>query len=184
MTSQGCSDSGVCYVPHEQFVRVSLPTGVAAPPRASTSRNLPWGWIALGAGGLLLAPLAWSPAGRRTLRRIPRASPLAGQVGAVVVLAALTWLATLLWPGAGMALWGSWLIIAAVMLGALEPLPHAARWPLRLAKALGIGMLVWGIVMLIGALAGGREPLQPLAPWRAGIAETVSFQLAREGSVQ
>lgn len=33
VTSQGCSDQGVCYVPLEQTVRVSLPDGRSSPGR-------------------------------------------------------------------------------------------------------------------------------------------------------
>jgi thiol:disulfide interchange protein DsbD len=43
--------------------------------------------------------------------------------------------------------------------------PHAKGWQ-RFWKGIGIVMLLTGAALLIGALAGGRDPLQPLAGLR------------------
>jgi thioredoxin:protein disulfide reductase len=68
-----------------------------------------------------------------------------------------------------MLAWSAWLIIAAMMLRAIDPLPQGAAWSLRLLKALGLLALVWGVAVLIGAASGARDPLRPFeAFWSAG----------------
>jgi thiol:disulfide interchange protein DsbD len=62
-----------------------------------------------------------------------------------------------------LALWAIWLIIPAVYLNALDPLPsHASGWT-RFAKGLGLIMLVYGILLLVGSAMGGKDVLQPLS---------------------
>ena len=65
-----------------------------------------------------------------------------------------------------MLAWAALLIIPAIFLHALDPLPpHAKGWQ-RFWKGIGIVMLLTGAALLIGALAGSRDPLQPLAGLR------------------
>jgi thiol:disulfide interchange protein DsbD len=66
-----------------------------------------------------------------------------------------------------MLAWAALLIIGAMYLHALDPLPHAASGTLRFWKGVGVIALVAGIALVIGALAGSRDPLQPLAGFRA-----------------
>jgi len=67
-------------------------------------------------------------------------------------------------PGAvSMLAWAALLVGIGVFLRAVDRLPAEARAPARLAKALGIFTLVAGLTLLVGALAGGRDPLRPLA---------------------
>ncbi|MDR0672159.1 MAG: protein-disulfide reductase DsbD [Zoogloeaceae bacterium] len=54
-------------------------------------------------------------------------------------------------------------LVAAMRLRALDPLPPEARGVSRLFKALGALLLIWGAALFVGALAGSRDPLQPLA---------------------
>jgi thiol:disulfide interchange protein DsbD len=61
-----------------------------------------------------------------------------------------------------MLLWGLLLICSAVYLGALSQLPATAGGWSRLWKGLGVAMLVYGALMLVGAAAGGKDTLQPL----------------------
>ena len=69
-------------------------------------------------------------------------------------------------PVVAMLAWAALLIIPAIFLHALDPLPpHAKGWQ-RFWKGIGIVMLLTGAALLIGALAGSRDPLQPLAGLR------------------
>lgn len=81
----------------------------------------------------------------------------------VILLATALWLVSpVLPPLVTMVGWALLLIVPAVYLRALDPLPqHAGGW-LRFWKGLGIVMLIAGAAMLVGVLAGSRDPLQPL----------------------
>ena len=60
-------------------------------------------------------------------------------------------------------LWAALLIVPAIYLHALDPLPeHVPGWR-RLFKGVGVVSLLLGVAMLVGALSGHRELLQPLA---------------------
>ena len=62
-----------------------------------------------------------------------------------------------------MVAWAALAIGSAMFLRALDPLPHDAHGASRLAKGAGIIALVAGIALLVGALAGSRDPLRPLS---------------------
>lgn len=62
-----------------------------------------------------------------------------------------------------MLLWAFLLIIWASYLHAIDPLPHDALGLNRFWKGVGVIALITGAALLIGVLAGGRDPLQPLA---------------------
>jgi thiol:disulfide interchange protein DsbD len=85
----------------------------------------------------------------------------------VLLLATAVWLVSpVIPPVATMLAWAALLIIPAIFLHALDPLPpHAKGWQ-RFWKGIGIVMLLTGAALLIGALAGSRDPLQPLASLR------------------
>jgi thiol:disulfide interchange protein DsbD len=89
----------------------------------------------------------------------------------VLLLATAVWLVSpVVPPVAAMLAWAALLIIPAIFLHALDPLPpHAKGWQ-RFWKGIGIVMLLTGAALLIGALAGSRDPLQPLAGLRGGSA--------------
>jgi thiol:disulfide interchange protein DsbD len=91
----------------------------------------------------------------------------------VLLLAVAILLVERVLPAAvAMILWGVLLISAGVYMGALNQLSHDARGWLKLWKALGLALLVYGVLMLVGAAAGGRDTIQPLrglAPAGGGI---------------
>ena len=69
-----------------------------------------------------------------------------------------------------MLLWAALLIVSAMYLHAIDPLPHNASGMHRLWKGVGVIALLIGVALLAGALSGGRDILQPLAGLRAGAA--------------
>lgn len=89
----------------------------------------------------------------------------------VLLLATAVWLlGPVIPPVAQMLAWSALLIIAAIYLHAIDPLPpHAGGWH-HFWKGIGILMLLTGTLLLIGALAGNRDPLQPLAGLRGQVA--------------
>jgi thiol:disulfide interchange protein DsbD len=117
--------------------------------------------LALGMGLPLIAVGVWEGA------LLPRAG--AWMVGVrkffgVLLLAVALWiLSPVLPPAAEMVAWAVLLIGSAMFLRALDPLPAAASGWWRAWKGVGIVALVAGVALLVGALAGSRDPLQPLA---------------------
>ncbi|HXE37469.1 MAG TPA: protein-disulfide reductase DsbD, partial [Azonexus sp.] len=93
----------------------------------------------------------------------------------VLLLATAVWLVSpVIPPVAAMLAWAALLIIPAIFLHALDSLPPQASGWLRFWKGIGIVMLLTGAALLVGALAGGRDPLQPLAGLRGqAVAEEV-----------
>jgi thiol:disulfide interchange protein DsbD len=83
-----------------------------------------------------------------------------------------------------MFLWAALLIIAAMYLRAVDPLPPQAHGFQRFSKGVGVIALVAGLAYLVGAFAGSRDILQPLSGLRATRTESsheTPFQ--RVGSV-
>jgi thiol:disulfide interchange protein DsbD len=67
-----------------------------------------------------------------------------------------------------MLLWAALLIGSAIYLHALDPLPaHATGWA-RLWKGLGVVLLIGGLSLILGMLAGSRDLLQPLDVFKGG----------------
>jgi thiol:disulfide interchange protein DsbD len=62
-----------------------------------------------------------------------------------------------------MLAWALLLVVSAVFLRAIDPLPRWAKDWQRLGKAIGIILLLLGAAILAGALSGARDPLRPLA---------------------
>jgi len=58
-------------------------------------------------------------------------------------------------------LWGIYLIVLAVVFGALESLQEASVWQ-RLLKSLTILALIWGTILLIGVARGSNDLAKPL----------------------
>ena len=105
----------------------------------------------------------------------------------VLLLATAVWLVSpVMPPVVSMLAWSMLLIIPAIYLHALDPLPpHAKGWS-RFWKGIGIVMLLTGAALLIGALSGSRNPLQPLAGLRgqAIAAEAKHLPFERVASLQ
>ncbi len=83
----------------------------------------------------------------------------------VVLLGVAIWmLERFLPPAVTQLMWAVLLIASAVYMGATESLREAASGWLRLWKSLGLVLLLWGALMLIGVAAGAKgTPFTPLA---------------------
>ncbi len=81
----------------------------------------------------------------------------------VLLLATGIWMLERIAPAwLTMFLYASLLIISAVYLGALETLDKAASGWRKLWKGLGVILLIYGTIILIGMASGGRNVFQPL----------------------
>ena len=86
----------------------------------------------------------------------------------VLLLGVAIWILSPVIPVlAQMLAWAALLIIGAMYLHALDPLPQEAPGTLRFWKGIGVIALLAGVALVIGALAGSRDLLQPLAGLRA-----------------
>ena len=139
--------------------------------------------LALGMG----VPLLVVGASAGTL--LPKAGPWMDTVkrffGVVLLGVAIFLISPLLPPMAHFLAWAVLLIMFAVYLQALDPLPQGVPGYRRLFKGVGIIALVTGIALIIGALSGARDVLQPLGGLRGAAAQpgpAVHFQ--RVGSIE
>lgn len=95
----------------------------------------------------------------------------------VLLLGLAIWiLERILSPGISMALWAILFIVASVYMGTLQTLPATATGWQKLGKGLGIILLLYGIMLLIGAATGARDMFHPLE--RVSIGETTQQKLA------
>ena len=118
--------------------------------------------VGLSAGTLLPKSGAWMEAVKKAF--------------GVLLLATALWLVAPVIPTVvQMGAWSLLLIVSAVYLHAVDPLPtHAKGWP-RFWKGIGLVILIVGAAMLVGALSGAKDPLQPLT----GLREGASGEVAR-----
>ncbi len=85
----------------------------------------------------------------------------------VLLLGVAIWLISpVIPPVAHMLLWAALLIISAMYLSAIDPLPADSSGWHRLWKGAGVIALLAGVALVIGALSGGRDVLQPLAGFK------------------
>lgn len=87
----------------------------------------------------------------------------------VGLLAVAVWLLERIVPPAvALLLWALLLIIPAIYLGALDALPQPASGWRKLWKGVGVVMLSYGILLLVGVATDSDDPLQPLRGWVGG----------------
>ncbi len=87
----------------------------------------------------------------------------------VLLLGVAIWLISpVIPPVVHMLLWATLLIVSAMYLSAIDPLPADVSGWHRLWKGAGVIALLAGIALVIGALSGGRDVLQPLAGFKGG----------------
>jgi thiol:disulfide interchange protein DsbD len=116
--------------------------------------------LSLGMGAPLIA------IGTSAGKLLPRAGAWMDAVkavfGVLLLAVAILLLERILPAALSMLLWGLLLICSAVYLGALTQLPADATGWSKLWKGLGVFLLVYGSLMLVGAAAGGKDTVQPL----------------------
>ena len=142
--------------------------------------------MALGMGVPLLA------VGASAGTLVPKAGPWMESVkrffGVVMLAMAIYLIAPFIPVALQMLAWAMLLMMTAVYLRALDPLPVTAHGFERFSKAIGVIALVAGAAFLVGALSGGRDVLQPLSGLRAGgVPEgaPVAFQpVSNEGELE
>ncbi|WP_296895586.1 protein-disulfide reductase DsbD [Thiobacillus sp.] len=99
----------------------------------------------------------------------------------VLLLGVAIWLISPVIPDVlNMFLWSALLISSAIYLGAIDPLPVKAGGFAKFWKGVGLIALISGASILIGALSGGRNILQPLANLSVGVAGAASGANAHE----
>ena len=91
----------------------------------------------------------------------------------VMLLGLAIWIVSPVIPSAvHMLLWAALLIVSAIYLHAIDPLPHNASGLRKLWKGVGVLAMLIGVALLVGALSGGRDILQPLAGLRSASGAT------------
>ncbi len=116
--------------------------------------------LAIGMGIPLLA------LGASAGRLMPKAGPWMVSVKAafgLMMLGMAVWMLDRLWPGTvTLALWAVLLVIGGIFLGAFAPLDGSATMSRKLGKGFGIVAILYGVALLVGALAGNDDALRPL----------------------
>ncbi len=81
----------------------------------------------------------------------------------VIMLAVAVWMLSRILPAnVIMMLWAMLLILPAIYLSAVDPLPESSSGWRKLWKGLGLMMLAYGLLLLIGFSLGNSNPLKPL----------------------
>ncbi|AHE99418.1 protein-disulfide reductase DsbD [Thioalkalivibrio paradoxus] len=127
--------------------------------------------LSMGMGAPLLA------IGTSAGKILPKAGPWMDTVKAVFgvgLLAMGIWLLERVIPGeVALLLWATLLIVTAIYMGALQTLPEAASGWRSLWKGLGLVLLLYGVILMLGAFTGGKDMFRPLAELRAPAAALV-----------
>ena len=108
----------------------------------------------------------------------------------VLLFAVALWMVTPVLPvWLVMAAWAVLAIVGAVFLRVLDPLGADARGTQRLAKGLGVVLMIFGVVEVVGLASGGRDVLRPLGQFarqgggEAAVAGTSALPFERVKSV-
>lgn len=84
-----------------------------------------------------------------------------------------------------MLLWAALLIISAIYLHAIDPLPEKASGLKRFLKGIGVIALLTGVALLVGVLSGSRDILQPLSKLSmAGVVAENTAHVNQDGHLQ
>ena len=99
---------------------------------------------------------------------LPRTGPWMDAVKrffGVVLLGVAIWFMARILPGpVVLLLWALLIIVAAVFVGALDQIAGSISGWRRLFKGVGLAMLGYGAILLVGAGVGADDPFRPLKP--------------------
>lgn len=103
---------------------------------------------------------------------LPRVGPwmvaVKGAFG-FMMLGLAIWMLSRFLPGTvTLTMWAVLAVITGVFMGGLTSLTASSTPAQKLGKGFGFLTIIWGLLMLLGALTGGSNPLQPLATVRLG----------------
>ena len=137
----------------------------------SQSRDLVLGGAALFAMALGMGvPLLVVGASAGAL--LPKAGPWMDTVkrffGVLLIAVAIYLVSPLLPMGAQMLAWAALLIVSAVFLRVIDPLPQHAHGFQRFSKGVGVIALLAGAAYMVGAFSGTKDILRPLSGLVAG----------------
>jgi thiol:disulfide interchange protein DsbD len=86
-----------------------------------------------------------------------------------MMLGLAIWMLSRILPGAvTMMLWAILVLMAGVFMGGLTTLAADASGAQKLGKGFGFLAIIYGVILLLGSLTGGSNPLQPLASVNLG----------------
>ena len=126
--------------------------------------------LSMGMGAPLLA------IGTSAGKLLPKAGGWMDAVKAVfgvMLLAVAVWMLERILPAqVTLLMWALLAIVSAVYMGAIDGLGEGASGWRKLWKGLGLVLLIYGGLMLIGLAAGNNDPLQPLKELGRGIGST------------
>lgn len=126
--------------------------------------------LIIGAGGAKLLPKAghWMSA----------VKAIAGVVLLSIAIIILERMPSLISPTLTMLMWATLFIITAVYMGALESLSTGCTGWRKFRKGLGVILLLYGIVILLGGLTGAQDVTHPLHGSRLLAANTGQASIA------
>ena len=137
-------------------------------------------------GGLALFSLAMGMgvpllvAGTTAGRFAPRAGPWMKAVervfGVLLIGVAIYLLERVVPPWTALLMWAALFIVCAIYLGAFDRIEATARGWRRLWKGAGLAMLVYGVLLMVGAASGGGDLLHPLQRFTAGPETRVAME--------
>ena len=116
--------------------------------------------LSMGMGAPLIA------IGTSAGKLLPRAGAWMDAVKAtfgVMMLGVAIWMLERIVPAqVTMLLWAALLIVSAIYMGAIDAIKAGASGWYKLWKGVGLVMLIYGVVLILGAASGGHQVLQPL----------------------
>ena len=99
----------------------------------------------------------------------------------VLMLGVAIWmLSRILPPAITIILWAMLLILPAIYLNAIDPLPESSSGWRKLWKGVGLMMLAYGLILLIGFSMGNNNPLKPLQGFAVNKAQAAEAGLVFE----
>ena len=132
--------------------------------------------LAMGMGVPLI--VAGTTAGRLALRAGPWMKAVERVFGVLLIGVAIYLLERVVPAWTALLMWAALFIVCAIYLGAFDRIEVSSRGWRRLWKGTGLAMLVYGVLLMVGAASGGGDLLRPLQGFTAGpgAREAVAFK--------